>query len=453
MKLLRSLSFRLALTYAGLFFLSSAVLVGLYYWAAVIRPMDQLQARIAREAKLVSQIYIVDGAQAARNALDRRIGQANERRAYHALILPGGAVLTANLPSWPAGRFRGWAMLEADIARGGFEADHAPMVREVRFRDGARLIIGRDAEDIDKLDERVKGAVPWVLGSTVLLALAGGLLMSRAIGQRIEAINRAARQVMTGDLSGRVPVLGSDDDFDRLGETLNLMLARNEELFEAMRRLSDNVAHELRTPLARLLAQLDRLEAADADRGQRAEAHDAAVTEALRLKRIFDALLRISRIESGHYTAGLRQTDLSRLAGDALEFHQPVAAGRDVSLHGRIEPGVVALVDPDLLFQAVSNLLDNAIKHAASGGTVRLVLAPGQAGVLLAVRDDGPGLAPGEAGRVTERFFRGTNAAALPGEGLGLSLVAAIARLHGAHLRFEDNRPGLVVSLELPLTR
>lgn len=453
MRVLHSLLFRLTLTYAGLFCVSVTVLGGLYFWFSVIRPTDAIKAQVDREARLVSQIYMVEGVQAARTALLSLASRPEKRRAFHALILPNGAVASANLPSWPRHSTPGWKMLEADIYRDGDENDYAPLVRDLRFRDGARLIIGRDAEDVEELTEILSSAALWVLGGTLVLGLLGGIMMSRAIGARIDMVNRAARKVMEGDLSGRVPVRGSGDDFDQLGETLNRMLSRNEELFETVRRVSDNVAHELRTPLARLLGQLEqleRIEADGADPEQRARSLSLAVDEAQRLQRIFDALLRITRLESGRHVAGLRSVELSQLLADAAEFHEPMARRKGIALSVTASGDLRATVDPDLVFQAISNLLDNALKYVPSGGNVELSAKRADDLIVLCVRDHGPGLPAGERQRITERFFRGSDAAGVPGEGLGLSLVAAIAKQHGALLSIEDNKPGLAVALAFP---
>lgn len=448
MSLLQSLSFRLTLVYIGLFCTSVAVLMGLYYWVSVVRPTDEIKREVEREARLLSQIYIVDGQDALVAELRKRAVRSHKRMAFHALIDRNGHVVIANLPSWPKQVSRGWEEIEADIYLDGDEADHNALVRDRLFKDGARLIVGRDSEDLDDREEIVATAAVWIICGTLLLGIVGGLLMSLAIRRRIDAVNNAARTVMAGDLSGRVPVRGTGDDFDRLGETLNLMLSRIEELFEAVRRVSDNVAHELRTPLARLLVRLERLSAnaASHDADDRTSAGEA-LEEARRLQRIFDALLRIARIEGQRHLAGMREADVSALLHDVAEFHEPAAMGGAITLRREIAPELHATLDPDLVFQAISNLLDNAIKYTPSGGEV--VLGGGRRGgqLVLSVSDNGSGLAPEDFGRVTERFYRSDAARKSPGEGLGLSLVAAIARQHGAELVFRDNHPGLRVEL------
>jgi signal transduction histidine kinase len=263
-----------------------------------------------------------------------------------------------------------------------------------------------------------------------------------------------ALQVMEGDLSGRVQVRGTNDDFDRLGVTLNLMLSRIESLFEAVRRVSDNVAHELRTPLARLAGKLEVLEHdlgedPDCNFGAR-RAVSEAIVEANRLRQIFAALIRISRLEGGRAAAQIQRTDVVQLLEDVVEFYQPEAERRGIDLLLDARRPLVADLDLDLVFQAMSNLLDNALKHVPDGSRVDVRAGRQGGDLLLAVSDDGPGLAPADLARVTEPFYRAESSAGVPGEGLGLSMVAAIAQVHGARIVFADNRPGLSVTLEFP---
>lgn len=449
MSVLNSLSFRLTMFYVALFCLSVSVLMGLYYWVSVLEPTKEIEAQVDREARELAQLYIVDGQQALVAALQRREAAIADRMPFHAFIDKEGQVVTANLPSWPRTPSTDWVEIEADIYRDGDESDHNALTRDRVFDDGARLLVGRDSEDVDDRKETVGTAAIWLICGTIALGIAGGLLMSRAIRKRIDAVNQAARTVMRGDLSGRVPLRGTHDDFDRLGETLNLMLSRIEELFESVRRVSDNVAHELRTPLARLLVRLEQLDADGAEGEERQRLAGEILAEGQRLQRIFDALLRISRIEGKRHLAEMRETDISALAADVAELHEPAAVSGAIVLSTAIEPGLRAKADPDLLFQALSNLLDNALKYTPSGGVVRLSVRRDGDGIGLVVADNGPGLTAEDRAKATERFYRAESARALPGEGLGLSMVAAIAGLHGAILSLHDNAPGLRVEIRL----
>ncbi|MDE8652987.1 sensor histidine kinase [Novosphingobium album (ex Liu et al. 2023)] len=452
-RLLRSLSFRLTLIYAGLFCLSVALLMGTGYWFRVVQPLDQARASVEREAERFGAIYRAQGLAAARAALDRRSHAANQRKPFHALIAANGKVVTANLPSWPRARSGSIALIEADIFIDGFESDYYALLRDQVFPDGTRLLVGRDVEDIMRQEEVLRTAAIWIFGGTLLLGLTGGWLMSLAIGRRIDMVSSAARQVMDGDLSGRVRVRGTNDDFDRLGETLNLMLSRIQTLFEAVRRVSDNVAHELRTPLARLVGKLEALERQAGDNVEMRIAIDEAIVQADQLRQIFAALLRISRLEGGRHPLRAQRTDVVQLLEDVVEFYQPEAERRDVRLVLDAKRPLIADLDLDLVFQALCNLLDNALKHVPPGCRVDVAAALSEGSLHLAISDNGPGVEAGEIVRITEQFYRGAASSGVPGEGLGLSMVAAIAQVHGATIAFADNAPGLRVTLSFPAVR
>lgn len=453
MRLFHSLSFRLALTYVGLFAVSLLVVLGSFYLVIIHLPLEAAKAQVQREAHSLRNIYIVDGAPALMKRLRMREHAPNQRRAFHAFIDGRGHVLTANLPSWPKHVSEGWWRLEADDYLDGDEIDYEALALDYRFNDGARLLVGRDIEDIGEIEEVLASGTLVVLAAALMVGILGGGLMSLAIGRRIDAVSATARRVMAGDLSQRVPVRGSGDDFDRLAETLNLMLARIEAALEAVRRVSDSVAHELRTPLARLKADLE--DAAGKADEARVGRLASAIAEADRLEKIFDAVLRIARIEAGRHDVTKRRIDLSTLLEDAVDYYRPAAEERGIALSAAIEPAIAIAGDADLIFQAMTNLIDNAIKYTPEGGDVGLVAAvePAMGTVAITLTDSGPGISAEHRARVTERFYRAPSVADLPGEGLGLSLVAAVAALHESRLAFEDGAPGLCVRWILPIAK
>lgn len=446
--LFHSLSFRLALTYVGLFAASLLVVLGTYYSVVIHLPLEAAKAEVEREARSLQNTYIVDGAEALAKRLRVRERTPGARRAFHAFIGRDGRVISANLPSWPNQLSEGWWRLEADDYLEGDEVDYEALTIDHGFEDGARLLVGRDVENISEVEEVLASGTLVVLAVALVVGILGGGLMSLAIGRRIEAVNATARRVMAGDLSQRVPVRGSRDDFDRLAETLNHMLARIEESLEAVRRVSDSVAHELRTPLARLKGDLEA--AAGKIDPDRDASLAQAIAEAERLEKIFDAVLRIARIEAGRHDAAMRSVDLSTLLEDAVDYYRPAAEERRISLISSIAPGLTAVADSDLVFQAMANLIDNAIKYAPAGGAVTLTAVSADDGVEIMLADNGPGIAADHRDRVTERFYRAPMAADLPGEGLGLSMVAAVAALHGSVLALEDGAPGLCVRWTIP---
>jgi signal transduction histidine kinase len=261
-------------------------------------------------------------------------------------------------------------------------------------------------------------------------------------------VTRAARHVMSGDLSGRIPVRATGDDFDRLSTTLNDMLARIERLFDAVRRVSDSVAHELRTPLARLRASLETLREARAQVS--AEHIDNVIAEAESLEKTFAAVLRISRIESGRHGGATDTVDLTAVLRDAAELYAPEAEQRGQALELAVADDLTLPGDRDLLFQSVCNLLDNAIKYTPPAGRILLAAGRRDTSVEIEVTDNGPGIPREHRAHVIERFYRVPATAEARGAGLGLSLVAAVAERHHSRLEFADAGPGLTVRWRLP---
>lgn len=446
----RTISFRLAVSYAVVLSLSVALLSAIYYWVAIARPLDLVHDQVDNEYQTLSRVYTNKGEEALVAALEYRIKSTEPRRAFHAFISPEGNLISGNLPSWPSRPATGWFSFEADVYLEGDEEDFSALSRAGVFPDGAQLIVGRDAEDIEDLDEMVLTALPWMLGLTLVFGFSGGLFMSRTIGRRLRSISSAASEVIAGDLGSRVEIVGKGDDFDRLASMLNFMLTRNQELFESVRRVSDHIAHELRTPLARLIAKLEKLEQNCGDNpGLRSSIADA-LNEAGRLESISNALLRIARIERKRHDDNFREVDLAIVGTDAHELYAPAAEAKGVALKLDAAPGITAWADPDLLFQVISNLLDNALKLTTAGGTILFSISGSENEARIVVSDSGCGLRPGEIDRLTDRFFRGEASQSLPGEGLGLSLVAAIVGHHHGKLNFRENFPGLRVELTFP---
>ncbi len=445
----RGLAFRLALAYSLLFVLSFATMLGLAYWFGVHLPLSRVESVVYDEALDLSRYYGVgEGRDRLLRALEVRAGAPARRQAYHAFWDTQGRLVAANLPVPPPNAANNsWWRFEFNTFDDGAEEEHETLAYELRFVDGARMLVGRDTEDIDEREELIGQAFAWGSGMALLLGLIGGLLMSFAVGRRIDAVAGTAKRVMAGDLSGRVDVRGTGDDFDVLAETLNAMLDRIEDLIQSVARVSDSVAHELRTPLARLSADLEELRTAPDD-AARAGLVTQAIENASRLQSTFDALLRIARVETGRHPVEAHEIDLSALLMDAVELYQPGADDKSIRLVADVAPGLQLRGDRHLLFQAVANLIDNAVKYTPSGGRVEVGAIREGARTRLWVVDDGRGVAAADLPRLTERFYRTPEHVAAEGLGLGLSFVAAVARRHEAQLRLEDNRPGLRVTME-----
>jgi signal transduction histidine kinase len=326
---------------------------------------------------------------------------------------------------------------------------------------GTRLVVGRDVEEQRVFAERIKRIFLGGFSILTLAGLLGGLAISRLVMRRIETMTSASRSIMAGDLSQRIPLAGSGDELDDLASSLNVMLERIEQLMMGLKEVSDNIAHDLKTPLNRLR---NRAEAALRDpRGDNAhkEGLERTIEEADELIKTFNALLLIARLEAGAVEENSETFDLGALVQDVAELYQPVAEEAGLSLAVEIEQGPEIRANKQLIGQAVANLIDNAMKYGTAGAktgvkpagpsiAVKVSLSEGETEI--SVSDRGPGISAADRERVLKRFVRLEQSRTAPGTGLGLSLVAAVARLHKGAVRLEDNAPGLRVVLSLPVS-
>lgn len=324
----------------------------------------------------------------------------------------------------------------------------------VSVKDGLTLVIGRDIEDQRVIADRIRRGVLFGFGLLSLIALGGGVLASRMLLRRVETINQTSRSIMAGDLSRRIPLTGSGDEFDDLSAHLNAMIERIELLMNSLREVSDNIAHDLKTPLNRLRnrAEAALIESKGAD-GYR-EGLERTIDEADELIKTFNALLLIARLEAGAFDASKETFDIGALVRDAAELYEPVAEEAGVALTSAIADGPTIVANRQLVSQAVINLIENALKYGRNGaasGSIAIAVANGGIDVEISVADHGAGIAQADRERVLKRFVRLEECRTPPGTGLGLSLVAAVARLHDGHVRLEDNAPGLRAVLVLPV--
>jgi hypothetical protein len=312
------------------------------------------------------------------------------------------------------------------------------------------LLVAQDVHERYQTEQLFTTTLPWTVGLVLLLGLGGGALMSRNMLARLDSINRTSGEIMAGDLSRRVPIGDAHDEFDALAENLNAMLDRIERLMKGVREVTDSVAHDLRTPLNRLRNRLEStLRQLDPASAETAEI-EAAVSETDQLITTFNALLLIAEADAGVSRGEMLPIDLAPIAADMAELYAPLAEEKGVSLE--IAPSGMTMIDGNrsLISQALANLVDNAIKYTPSGGRVMVRASETPLGAELRVSDTGPGISTPERARVVERFVRLEASRNSPGTGLGLSLVAAVARLHDARLILEDNAPGLRAIIRFP---
>jgi signal transduction histidine kinase len=456
-KLLRTTAFKLTLVYLGIFILFAASLLG--YFALNTRRLitEQITATVNGEVNGLSEQYGQGGLRRLVIVVDVR-----SRRPGSSLYLvttPSGEGLAGNVGSLQPGVLDrpGWLETNYHRLEAPEGAEHRALVRVVQLPGGFHLLVGRDLEERERLFGIVVNAGQWSLALVIVLGLVGGFFVSRRILSRIDAMTGTAQTILAGDLSGRLPVAGTGDELDRLADNVNAMLERIEALMRGLKEVSDNIAHDLKTPLTRLRNRCEQaLRSASGEAGYRA-ALESTIAESDDLIRTFDALLMIARAESGQARENMTEFDASEIARDVGELYEPVADEKGIAL--KVEAPAAAPVrgNRELVSQALANLIDNAIKYAGPNGKVNgvpaeIVVKAGNDGerITLSVADRGPGIADADRSRVVERFVRLEQSRSEPGSGLGLSLASAVARLHGGELKLEDNQPGLRTTIALP---
>lgn len=374
------------------------------------------------------------------------------------VIDPAGRALAGNLDQKPAATPGPDGWMDFFYNRKVLDGTEVKAARARAFvlPEGFYLLVGRDVQERRIIETLITSALVWAIGLTVALGLAGGLFMSRNMLARVDAINRSSSGIMKGDLSQRLPIAGTGDELDQLARNLNAMLDQIEALMIGMRQVTDNVAHDLRSPLNRLRSRLEVTLLSEPSPEEYRQALERTIAEADSLLTTFNALLMIARAEAGSLRESMSIVDPAAVVADAAELYEPVAEESGLRLTVDVAEGLSVRGNRELLSQAVANLLDNAIKHGKpQDGTSEPVIAVTVAAdpdghILIGVADHGAGIPEQERGRVLERFVRLETSRNTPGSGLGLSLVAAVARLHGGRIALDDNRPGLCVTLILP---
>jgi len=459
-KLFRTTTFRLSLTYLALFSAAAIVAIAYIYWNTTVLLSRQLNQTIDAELKGLAEQYRAGGLEQLVRTVAERSGTPGN--SLYLVADSEGRRLAGNLSAVSPDLWNSLGPVEFVYRRpapGGVE-NRLAFANVFRLPSGSRLIVGRDIEDRRELARMVRSAMLWGLGVMALFGIGGGYWVSRKLLARIDTLAATTRTIMGGDLTGRLPVNGSGDELDRLSDSLNLMLARIEQLMAGLREVSDNIAHDLKTPLNRLRNRVEAALREPYGEPVYREALERTIEEADGLIKTFNALLSIARIEAGAGGDNRETLDVSVLLRDVAELYEPVAEERGLVLKAEAEAPIFIRADRQLLGQAIANLIDNAIKYGTTGVTPGGIGAKPEVEVSakikgpiaeIVVTDRGPGVPASDRERVLGRFVRLEASRSEPGSGLGLSLVAAVARLHGGSLRLEDNAPGLRVILALPL--
>ncbi len=447
--LLRTTTFRLALSYLGIFTVSAMALLMLVSWSTTMFIEWQVQETVEAEATGLAEVYQNRDLIGLGDVIGQRTRQDIEGRATYLLMGLDGAPLAGNLRAWPAevGAQLGWVRFRI-LPLGGIGSGFEVMARAYELADGYRLLVGRSLADAKRVKSAINRALGWGLAVTILLGVVGGYFTSRHLLHRVEEMSRTARSIFGGDMSQRMALSGAADEFDSLAESFNEMMDELERLLDGIRTVSDNIAHDLRTPLNRLRSRIDLTLLGSPDCEGYRRTLEETLAEADNLLATFTAILTISHAESAARLERFEPVDLSRLAEDAVELYEPLAEERGIALVSAAEASLTVKGDRHLLFQALANLVDNAIKYTPGGGRVAVTVALAEGNcVVLTVSDSGPGIPEEARDSVLERFVRLDSTRSTPGNGLGLSLVQAVVRLHGARLTLGDNAPGLIIQL------
>ena len=455
-KLLRTTAFRLTLVYLTIFVLFAASLLA--YLALNTRRLitEQITATVEGEIRGLTAQYDEGGLRRLVTAVELR-----SRRPGSSLYLvttPNGEGLAGNVAALQPGALSHSGWLETSYRRfDSPEGVNRSALVEIVQLGGFRLLVGRDLEERERLYGIITNAGRWSFALVVVLGVAGGFFVSRRVLSRIDAMTGTAQSIMAGDLSGRLPVAGTGDELDRLADNVNAMLDRIVALMRGLSEVSDNIAHDLKTPLTRLRNRCEEaLRKSSSDVDYRA-ALESTIEESDELIRTFDALLMIARAESGHARDNMTEFDAAKIVRDVSELYEPLAEEKGLALKVDAPAAAPVRGNRELVSQALANLVDNAIKYAApdtklNGHPAEILVKAGNEGerITLSVEDRGPGIPEVDRGRVIERFVRLEKSRSEPGSGLGLSLVSAVARLHGGELTLEDNHPGLRSVIALP---
>lgn len=449
-KLVRTSAFRLIVLYTVVFALSASLLLAFIYWRTVALIDRQARDTIESELRGLAEQYQQRGLFGLAEVIEQRSKQRGNDDHVYLLTSPSKLPLAGNLEAWPEAldAINDWVPLTVVKMDEGQMLPHANLARMLILPGGYHLLVGRDMQERGKFRHIVLEALGWSSAAIVLLGLVGGIVLSRRMLGRVETVAQTAHRIMAGDLSQRVRGNGSGDEFDRLADILNAMLDRTERLMAGMRLATDSLAHDLRRPLTRLRsrAELALLQPPSPQEDRDALADMLHQADAALLT--FENLLRIAMAESGPVAGELRRLDLAALARDAADLYEPVAEEKEIDFVVTADEPAMIRGQPELLAQSVVNLLDNAVKYTPAGGRISVSVNGSAAAVTLSVADSGPGVPEADRKRVLDRFVRLDESRSTPGSGLGLALVAAVARLHDAALTLADNAPGLRVSME-----
>lgn len=462
-KLVRTTAFRLTLVYLLLFALFAASLLAFFAWNTRRLITEQITTTVTAEIGEITDFYTRRGLRGLVLTIENRALRPGAN--LYLITTPSGQAIAGNVGSLAPGVMgsSGWSETFYRRLDDQGNENRRALVYVTQLTSGFRLLIGRDLEERKRLFDIVAKAAQWSVLVVFVLGIGGGIFVARRVLRRIDAMTGTTRQIMAGDLSGRLPVGRSGDEIDRLAESLNAMLERIEALMTGLKEVSDNIAHDLKTPLTRLRNRAEEALSKSRSEPEYRAALERTIEESDGLIRTFNALLMIARAESGQASGDMAVFDAAEVANGIHELYEPLAEDSGMTLHVKTMPAPLH-GNRELISQALANLVENAIKYGkpavvplvadADVNSKEIVIEARLDGeqVLLSVRDHGPGIPEGDRKHVVERFVRLEASRTLPGSGLGLSLASAVATLHRGELRLSDAAPGLTATLVFPMS-
>lgn len=450
-RLFRTSAFRLALIYATLFSALSAVTLGFIYWSTRDQIESQVDARLRLETDYLINLYKSGALPELLDAIQRRNQIDTYGRFYYLANGEGGTAMEENGLPIRVKSVRSHSTQNmgdvADLPPGSPRAFNPVRVAETQLSNGLKLTIGHEISDEKALLDHTFALVAGATLLTLLFSLIGGVWIGTSVLRRIDSVSRTASEIMSGDLSQRLSVTERDDEFDEVSSKLNEMLNRIEDLMKSMQQVTNNVAHDLRSPLTRLRNRLEVTLLEERDPENYRIVFEEAIGDADSLIHTFNAMLSIARLEAGIDSTQWSDTAIGDLLAELAELYLAVAEDEELSFSADLSANPTYYCNRHLIAQAVTNLLDNAIKYTPKPGQVTLAIEGDDDLFTITVSDNGPGIPDHERERVLERFVRLENERNSPGNGLGLSLVQAVSRIHGAELLLNDNNPGLKTQL------
>ena len=439
------------MVYAASFATAIVALVFVIYLLTARFINTEVDNVIESDALSLLEAFGQSGARGISNELVLRASTFSRINAVYLLADDEGFVIAGNLPAWPVmqGHDGNWVEFEIEMREGGRETGRPVRAMVLEPAPGLRLLVGTDLSDRRDLGRRFAIAAGIGTLLVTLLALGIGYGQNKRILARVEAVSRSCKEIVGGNLTRRLPLAGADDEFDALAVEVNGLLARLARTTEILRASLHSAAHDLRSPMHRMRLRMEQALGVAVKGGER-DTLEALLRDVDHMQRVLTALLQIAEAESGTVGARPEPVALDTMLGELGELYQPQAEEQGIALSVRCEPGGSVLGHRQLLAQAVANLLDNALKFTPPGGRVELQTRAVDGHQIISVADSGPGISAEERASAVEPFVRLSNVPPGDGSGLGLNLVAAVARLHGGNLRLEDNRPGLLALLDLP---